>query len=227
MSLRQPISLPLGFGPRPSMSFFLYNQDGRQAIARPYLDGVAGRGRAGPRRPPTPPPDMPKYHAQGNWDAGDQRSVRATSSTTSTSIATSFGDGWREVLAARRRRAGACPGSVDALVEAFSRGREVKVGVRGPVRRPGRSAAAPSSTRCSSGSARATTTPSRRCSWPARIRSFGSSPAVPLLYESRGWDFGWLMVRTDGRVVYRRCDPYTLEFQDRSARHPIRWFVDA
>jgi hypothetical protein len=52
-------------------------------------------------------------------------------------------------------------------------------------------------------------------------------PGVPLLYETRGWDFGWLMVRTDGRVVYRRCDPYTLEFQDRSARHPIRWFVDA
>src|SRR5437868_1745851 len=34
MSLRQPISLPDSFGPRPSMSFFLYNQDASQAIAR-------------------------------------------------------------------------------------------------------------------------------------------------------------------------------------------------
>jgi len=40
MSLRQPIELPTGFGARPSMSFFLYNQDGQQAIARPYLDSV-------------------------------------------------------------------------------------------------------------------------------------------------------------------------------------------
>ena len=40
MTLRQPISLPDAFGPRASMSFFMYNQDGQQAIARPYLDGV-------------------------------------------------------------------------------------------------------------------------------------------------------------------------------------------
>lgn len=47
MTLRQPISLPDGFGPRPSMSFFLYNQDGGQAIARPYLDGGAVTGSLG------------------------------------------------------------------------------------------------------------------------------------------------------------------------------------
>jgi len=35
INLRQPISLPDGFGPRPSMSFFLYNQNGQQAVARP------------------------------------------------------------------------------------------------------------------------------------------------------------------------------------------------
>lgn len=39
MTLRQPIDLPDGFGPRASMSFFLYNEDGNQAVARPYLDG--------------------------------------------------------------------------------------------------------------------------------------------------------------------------------------------
>ena len=37
-NLRVPIQLPDGFGPRESMSFFLYNQDGHQAIARPFLD---------------------------------------------------------------------------------------------------------------------------------------------------------------------------------------------
>src|SRR5688572_12870302 len=47
MSLRQPVQLPDGFGPRPSMSFFLYNQDGRQAIARPHLDGIAPTAEPG------------------------------------------------------------------------------------------------------------------------------------------------------------------------------------
>src|SRR6476661_3339331 len=47
MTLRQPVDLPDGFGPRPSMSFFLYNQDGQQAIARPYLDGVHATGARG------------------------------------------------------------------------------------------------------------------------------------------------------------------------------------
>ena len=39
MTLRQPVSLPDEFGPRASMSFFMYNQNGLQAIARPFLDG--------------------------------------------------------------------------------------------------------------------------------------------------------------------------------------------
>ena len=50
-------------------------------------------------------------------------------------------------------------------------------------------------------------------------------PAVPMRYRSRNWDFGWLMLRTDGRVVYRRCDPYSLKFTDHVSHHAIRWFV--
>ena len=50
-------------------------------------------------------------------------------------------------------------------------------------------------------------------------------PNVPMRYASRNWDFGWLMVRSDGQVVYRRCDPYTLEFSDLTSNHAIRWFV--
>ena len=55
MTLRQPVSLPDAFGPRPSMSFFLYNQDGTQAIARPHLDdapSVCGNRRGADRQPP-------------------------------------------------------------------------------------------------------------------------------------------------------------------------------
>ena len=90
MTLRMPIDPPAGFGPRPSMSLFLYNQDGSQAIARPFLDG---------------------------------------------------------------------------------------------------------------------------------------RPAVPLRYGSRGWDFGWLLVRTDGFVARWLCDPYTLRFAQSEAHCALRWFV--
>ena len=51
MTQRQPIECPTGFGPRSSMSFFLYNQDGHQAIARPFLDGEPPTGgKSGPEK---------------------------------------------------------------------------------------------------------------------------------------------------------------------------------
>ena len=49
-------------------------------------------------------------------------------------------------------------------------------------------------------------------------------PDIPMHYQGESWDFGWLMLRTDGKVVYRRCDPYSLAFDDRELQHPIRWF---
>jgi hypothetical protein len=50
-------------------------------------------------------------------------------------------------------------------------------------------------------------------------------PAVPMRYSSDAWDFGWLMIRTDGHTVYRRCDPHTLQFTDHVSQHGIRWLV--
>ena len=67
ISLRQPVALPDGFGPRPSLSLFLYNEDGSQAIARPMLDGVPDVGCPGPS-PLGDHSAMPKYHEQDRWD---------------------------------------------------------------------------------------------------------------------------------------------------------------
>ena len=67
MTLRQPVDLPDGFGPRSSMSFFLYNQNGQQAIARPFLDGKPAAGGKG-SSPVEPHEDMPKYHELSAWD---------------------------------------------------------------------------------------------------------------------------------------------------------------
>ena len=50
-------------------------------------------------------------------------------------------------------------------------------------------------------------------------------PAIPLAYGSGGWDFGWLIPRTDGFVARSLVDPYTLKFHKSDGRYAIRWFV--
>ena len=97
MTLRQPVDIPDGFGPRPSMSIFLYKQDGRRAIARPHLDGAPAAGDKGPS-PLTSYTDMPKYHQQVGWES--------ETNSPSSNFIYEFDvfkywvrDDWREVLA--------------------------------------------------------------------------------------------------------------------------------
>src|SRR5688500_6822084 len=127
MTLRQPVDLPHGFGPRPSMSFFLYNQNGDQAIARPYLDGppVMGVRGASPRSDHT---NMPKYHQADSWDG--------ETNAPSSNFVYDFDvyrfwvrDEWREVLA-HAPDGSVESGSVRDLAFAFASGAEVKVGIR-------------------------------------------------------------------------------------------------
>lgn len=217
MSLRQPVALPDGFGPRPSMSFFLYNQDGTQAIARPYLDGRAADGEPG-ASPVQGPARMPKYHALENWDEGTN--APSGNFVYDFEVFRFFVDtSWREVLH-HDAEGQVLSGTVEALAEAFAGGRAVKVGIGGFCADWGE---VQHEVFVETGS----------CYYYRDQRLFiaGShpvlrvQPAVPLRYRSRGWDFGWLVLRSDGRAVYRRCDPYTLAFDDRPLRLELRWFV--
>ena len=128
MTLRQPVDLPEGFGPRPSMSFFLYNQDGQQAIARPYLDGLPANGARGPS-PLDDHSAMPRYHQYDSWDAG--------TNAPSSNFVYDFdhfqfwvNDRWREVLS-HAADGTVLAGSLGELAEAFSRGCAIKLGIRG------------------------------------------------------------------------------------------------
>ena len=218
MSLRQPIELPIGFGPRSSMSFFMYNQDGTQAIARPHLDGGPAETTFGPS-PPQPPRNMPKYHLLDNWDAG--------TNAPSQNFVYDFdrfrycvNDSWREVLS-HSANGEVVSGSLDELVEAFSSGSAIKLGIGNLCADLG--ADSDHEVFVHGGSAYYYT--------DQKLFIIGSHPlvrvrpSVPMRYTSRGWDFGWLMLRSDGHVVYRRCDPYTLKFSDHVSHHAIRWFV--
>lgn len=228
MSLRQPITVPFGFGPRPSMSFFLYNQDGQQAIARPHLDGQPAPGTPGPA-PLRPEPNMPRYQTLSNFD----------SDTNAPSINFVYGFGvyrfcvwnrWQEVFA-HDAQGQVTGGSLEALVAAFERGCEIKLAIAdlctdlyADLRSDGADdPMLPHEVFVRAGPGYHYTR--------ERLFMVGShpvvrvQPAIPMRYESRRWDFGWLMVRSDGQVMYRRCDPYTLAFHDIPTRHAVRWLV--
>jgi len=228
MTLRQPIDLPMAFGPRASMSFFLYNEDGQQACARPYLDGNSplqppGNEVAGAQPALIPNCDPQRHTVQLRSDEGtnapilnfvyDFRCYRFA-----------VCDNWREVLG-HDADGTVARGRLDDLTDAFAAGCEVKVAVAGlcddlcdsperAMRHEVFIQAGPAYHSTRSEHFMVGTHPLVRV-----------APAVPLVYQSRRWDFGWLVVRSDGRVIYRRCDPYTLAFSDHTMRRSLRWFV--
>jgi hypothetical protein len=222
INLRQPIELPSGFGPRPSMSFFLYNQNADQAIARPYLDGGPATGQMGPA-PLDDHSDMPKYHQSDAWD----KDTNAPSSN----FAYDFEiykfmvcDDWQEVYACAADGK-VLSGSIEALAKEFAQGREVKVGIGGLCADMTADAAhaLPHEVFVQCGS----------CYYYTERKQFMAAsqpvvrvrPAIPLRYKSKEWDFGWLMPRSDGHVARWLLDPYTLKFNRSESRHAIRWFV--
>lgn len=222
ITLRQPISLPDGFGPRPSMSFFMYNQDGQQAIARPFLDGGPTTGTRG-SSPLDDHSQMPRYHQLDAWD----KQTNAPSSN----FVYDFdlyrfwaNDTWQEVLShtADGKTIG---GSIAALADAFSQGCDVKVGIRGlcaDLSDEGQKAI-DHEVFVQVGSCYYYT--KRKLFMAASHPVVRVNPAIPIRYRSRGWDFGWLMPRSDGLVARWLVDPYTLKFHKSQAQYAIRWFV--
>ncbi len=222
MTLRQPVALPDGFGPRPSMSFFLYNQDGLQAIARPYLDGGPVIAEPGPS-PLAAHAEMPKYHELERRDEG----TNAPSSTFIYDFEVMrflVRDDWREVLT-HDADGEVVSGSLDGLEEAFARGADVKMSVSG-LCRDLETPAGPSVDhevfiQAHSGYDYT----GRRLFIAASQPLVRVRPGIPLVYATHGWDFGWIMARTDGFVAGLLYDPYTLQPRRTESRHAIRWFV--
>jgi hypothetical protein len=219
-NLRQPVQVPDGFGPRPSMSFFLYNQDGEQAVARPFLDGPPKQGRRGPSAVELFP-GMAKMHQRDSFDA-DTNAPSMNFVYDFDYIRFHVRDRWREVL--RHDAAGEIfSGSVDELSDCFRSGRDVKVAVSGACEDLGGEQPSPHEL---FSPVIATYFPTRRKLFLAatqpvvRVR-----PGIPLRYASGGWDFGWLIVRTDGMVARTLYDPYTLKPTRSTVQCAMRWFV--
>jgi hypothetical protein len=222
MSLRMPIDPPEGFGPRASMSFFMYNQDGRQAIARPYLDGLPASGKRGSSAHHFHP-EIPKYHQYDSWDA--------ETNAPSSNFVYEFEryrylvrDDWQEVLS-HRADGTVDSGSLLALADAAAEGKEIKVGIRNLCGElyDSSSLGIEHTVFVKVGPVYHFTDSKVFCAGThpvVRVR-----PGIPMRYESGNWDFGWLMPRSDGFVDCWICDPYTLRFDKKPGHYEIRWFV--
>ena len=222
MSLRQPVGLPDHFGSRSSMSFFLYNQNGQQALARPYLDGPPAMGERGPA-PAESNPEMPKQHIQEMWD----EQTNAPSNNFIWDFETfryCVSDTWREVLA-HDPDGKVKSGSITDLADAFAEGCAMKLALTGLCDDlADDSGAVPHHELFVHGGSGYYYT-------EQQFYIMGTHPLVrvrpgkPMLYASDNWDFGWVLARTDGGVTYRRCDPYPLQDNDIKLQCGIRWFV--
>jgi hypothetical protein len=221
-NLRMPVALPDGFGPRESMSFFLYNQDGHQAIARPFLDERSATGQPGPS-PINEWPEMPKYHELENFDA-DTNAPSSNFIYDFEYFHFLVRPIWREVLSHDADGA-VIDGDVNELADTFARGAEVKVAIRGLCDdfAPGEGPPMDHEVFVHLGA----------CYYYTKQQLFMASanpvvrtkPLIPLGYGSCVWDFGWLMPRTDGHVSRWLCEPHTLKFRRDSKRYAIRWYV--
>ncbi|GAA5221513.1 hypothetical protein GCM10025777_21430 [Membranihabitans marinus] len=218
VTLRVPINPPVGFGTSPSMSFFMYNQDGSQGIARPYLEKEdKSNGKVDDHI------EMARYNIIKDWD---QDSLAPSRNFVYDFDTYRFfvDDSWEEVFV-NDGLGEVLRGSLSVLEEAFSNGMEVKVGVTNLCRdllgEDDYKMDHEVFIQCGS------------CYYYSESKIFcaGShplvrvKPSIPLKYESGGWDFGWLMLRTDGSVSRWIVDPYTLKFIKSEEKYQLRWFV--
>jgi hypothetical protein len=216
-TVRYPSDCSLGFQPfRPSLSLVLCNDNGQFGVARPYLDGGAGRAvvedRAGSKyeildrsdeETPAPSENALYPYGQYRWWVRDD---------------------WQEVLS-HGADGEVVSGSLEALQDSFRSGAEIKVGVKGLCNMfaaPGEDAPdhevfvgmGPIYNHQDQGFLGGESQPLVRV-----------APSVPMGYCSGNWNFGWILPRTDGVVYHLVVNPYTYEFARTETRSPLRWFV--
>jgi hypothetical protein len=220
MCLRYPANGGLGFGKDPSLSFFLYNQDGQFGIARPFFDKSS---------------DVPRNPLFSDLVSGVQSSYRVIDAADQDTISPShnatyeFGcykwivrDDWQELLS-HDAEGRVLSGSLAKLTDAFREGCSIKVGVRdlcGDM--TGRNAMG-HEVFIELGSM-----------YNHKEQGFFSgesmplvrvTPSIPVRYASGNWNCGWILPRTDGQVFHLVVDPYTRKCVETSGRKAIRWFA--
>ncbi len=227
MTLRQPVSLPDRFGDRASMSFFMYNENGLQACARPFLDHSGYFECLD--TPPGPsfnsgPDEKPMIYMHEIDDIQDSENSQIRNFVYDFySYKYIVQDDWTEVLS-HDENGNVISGSAKALDEASSAGYEIKVGISGicdslcnetsKTRHELFIETGPHYYYSETGFMVVETRPFVRV-----------CPEIPMSYKKNNWDFGWAIARSDGHVAGLFYDPYTLKIRRTYTKHAMRWFV--
>lgn len=218
MTFRQPVQLPGSFGRRASMSFFMYNENGFQSIARPYLDG----GVFDPSVEDTPIL-MEKYHMMSSYDE-DTNAPCSNFIYDFFSYRFMVGDFWEEICSVDEE-GNVLSGSVRDIEEASLSGCELKVGISGVC-----GSMAGEGEQMLPHTVFVQTGPhyfyhNEGCMVTETRPFVRVKQAIPLQYESHNWDFGWNIVRSDGNVAGLYYDPCTLKPFRTKEKHAVRWFA--
>ncbi len=227
MTLRQPVSLPDHFGPRPSLSLFMYNQNGLQATGRPYLDGHGSYEDIGQR-----PPEMfggggerkPMIHMHDGEHYGC-----GTNAPSQNFVYDFYNykflvqDDWTEVLS-HDADGNVISGDARELEKASEAGYEMKVAISGICEGLfGAKNTMPHEVFIQTGPHYFYTETGFMV---AETRPFVRVvPEIPAYYRDHNWDYGWAIVRSDGLVAGLWYDPYTLKYQKTYTKHAMRWFI--
>ncbi len=220
MNLRMPGRGILGFADanQPSWSFFMYNCDGTQAIARPHLNRDLVLVPPTGESPFEQPSDMPKYHILSNFDA--------QTNAPSQNFIYDFEyfkyivrDDWTEIFA-HDENGNVLSGSLDALVEATRAGRDLKAAIRNFDHQPGEEDyeifTYLGSTYYSTKSNHLAVN-----SQPLVL----VKPAIPMRYASGNWRPGNMLLHTDGTVEFWTYDPYFMKYSQCRDKCAIRYFT--
>lgn len=226
MTLRQPVTLPDRFGDRPSMSFFMYNQNGIQCVARPFLDRAGQKEQIG-----LEPPEMFNGRKEEkpmlrmhpiNASSDNNKAVWSNFIYDFYSYKFFANERWVEVYA-HDENGNVTFGSAKALEEASEKGYEIKVGISGICDELNGEKGLSHQVFIETGPHYYYTESNFMV---AETRPFVRVvPKIPTTYDDKNWDFGWAIVRSDGHVAGLWYDPYTLKYTRTYSKHAMRWFV--
>lgn len=217
MTLRQPVELPHGFGHANSLSLFLYNQNGLQAMAKLILDGQVEKAL----NHDTDDFGYVKNHLISMSDQGTL-GVSRNFIYDFDFMAFSLDDTYKELYA--NSKEGLCVGgSIDVMAEAYAKGRGIKLAVSDLSEALwGKSSHSDEHFLPCASSYYLT----REKVMITNSLPFISVPAdIPLTYKTRSYKYCWLVARSDGRVEIRSYSPFENKWLTQAMRTKLRWFA--
>jgi len=217
MTLRQPVELPNGFGTANSLSLFLYNQNGLQAMAKLVLDGQVEKALNND----TDDFGYVKNHLISMNDQGTC-GVSRNFIYDFDFMAFSLNDIYEELFA--NSKEGICVGgSIDGMAEAYAKGRGIKLAVKDISEALwGKSTHSDEHFLHCASSYYLT----KEKVMIASSLPFISVPAdIPLTYKARSYKYCWLVARSDGRVEIRSYSPFENKWLTQTMRTKLRWFA--